>query len=365
MRTLAGRRPEPMGSAIWVLLVPGPLRGSPPQPEVRGAGDQILLPCGAPGPRVRWVWAPRYPKCAGNPGNLLEISWLPPGLEPPPARFRGRLDPHPSAPGVLLLRDLVMSDSGTFTCLRGSGPEPPIQLEVTGGCRNNLTVSSNWTSPSALTLRCGRCPLSAGPASFRWFLKSQPLGNQLWATKREWGATVRLDPSRRAAWGHWECRRLGAASGGFEFCVEPPLRAGGTGPGSEWGIWVAAAAALGLIGAGLGAWCLWRRRRGRNQRNQNKRENETGERETHTHTPTCRPTTPVSHRSHHRSEPWGPATPVSHGSHHGSEPWGPATPVSQLLPPWVRAVGPSYRGIPPRQLSAEWIPGLLPESPGP
>ncbi|XP_044837330.1 megakaryocyte and platelet inhibitory receptor G6b-like isoform X3 [Mauremys mutica] len=170
-----------MGSAVWVLLAllaPGPLRGSPPRLEVRGAGDQILLPCGAPGPRLRWVWAPRYPKCAGDPGNL-EIARLPPGPEPP--QFRGRLDPHPSAPGALLLRDLVMSDSGTFTCHGESGPEPPVRLEVTGG------------------------------------------------------------------------------------------------PGSEWGIWVAAPApALGLIGAGLGTWCLWRRRRGRNRRNRNKRENETG-----------------------------------------------------------------------------------------
>ncbi|XP_044837328.1 uncharacterized protein LOC123344896 isoform X1 [Mauremys mutica] len=288
-----------MGSAVWVLLAllaPGPLRGSPPRLEVRGAGDQILLPCGAPGPRLRWVWAPRYPKCAGDPGNL-EIARLPPGPEPP--QFRGRLDPHPSAPGALLLRDLVMSDSGTFTCHGESGPEPPVRLEVTGGCRNNLTISSNRTSPSALTLRCRRCPLLPGPASFRWLLNAQPLGNQRWATKREYGATVRLDPSPRAAWGRWECRLRGAAPGGFEFCVEPPPRAGGAGtivpptlphgapccpdpasvpgPGSEWGIWVAAPApALGLIGAGLGTWCLWRRRRGRNRRNRNKRENETG-----------------------------------------------------------------------------------------
>ncbi|TFJ96205.1 putative serine/threonine-protein kinase pknG [Platysternon megacephalum] len=203
-----------------------------------------------------------------------------------------------------------MSDSGTFTCLQESGAQPPIRLEVTGGearppastgatggsptrvppcspqrllltpicppgCRNNLTVSSNWTSPSTLTLHCRRCPPLAGPASFRWFLNSQPLGNRRWATKSQLGATVRLDPSRRAAWGRWECRLLGASSGAFEFCVEPPLGAGSTGPGSEWGIWVAVAV-LGLIGAGLGACCLWRWRRGRNRWNQNKRENKTG-----------------------------------------------------------------------------------------
>ncbi|CAM4668719.1 unnamed protein product [Caretta caretta] len=267
-----------MGSAVWVLLAllaPGPLRGSPPQLEVRGAGGQILLPCGASGSRLRWVWSPRYPKCAGVPGDLLEIARLPPGPEPPLAQFRGRLDPHPSALGSLLLRDLGMSDSGTFLCLGESGAQPPIRLEVTGGCRNNLTVSSNQTSPSALTLRCQRCPPLAAPASFRWFLDSRPLGNRRWATKREQGATVRLDPSRRAAVGRWECRLLHASSGGFEFCVAPPL--GATGPGSEWGIWVAVlAAVLVLIGAGLGAWRLWRRRRGRNRRNRNKRENETG-----------------------------------------------------------------------------------------
>ncbi|XP_029770219.1 uncharacterized protein LOC115271541 [Terrapene carolina triunguis] len=274
-----------MGSAVWVLLAllaPSLLRGAPlslffspllqvPPPllEVREAGGQILLLCGARGPRLRWVWSPRYPKCAGNPGDLLEIARLPPGPEPPPAQFRGRLDPQSSSLGALLLRDLVMRDSGTFTCLGKSGAEPPIRLEVTGGCRNNLTVSSNRTSPSALTLHCQRCPLLAGSASFRWFLNSQPLGNLRWATKGEQGATVRLDPSRRWAWGHWECRLLGVSSGGFELCVEPPLGAGGAGPSSECWICVTAPmAVLGLIGAGLGAWHLWRR--GRNQRNQNK-----------------------------------------------------------------------------------------------
>ncbi|XP_030399471.1 uncharacterized protein LOC115640718 isoform X3 [Gopherus evgoodei] len=336
MRTPAGRRPEPMGSAVWVLLallVPGLLWGFPPRLEVRGAGDQILLPCGAPGPQVRWVWAPQYPKCAGDPGNL-EIARLPPRLELPPAQFRGRLDPHPSAPGALLLRDLVMSDSGTFTCLRESEPEPPIQLEVTGGCRNNLTVSSNWTSPLALTLRCHRCPLLAGPASFRWFLKSRPLGNQRWATKRERGATVQLDPSRRAAWGRWECRLLGAASGGFEFCVEPPLRAGGPGPGSQWEIWIAAAA-LGLIGAGLGAWCLWRWRRGRNQQNQNKREKETGEREKQTHTttaladplPRC-PTAPTTGQSRGAQLPQYPTAPTTGQSRGAQLPQYPTAPTT-------------------------------------
>ncbi|XP_053903859.1 megakaryocyte and platelet inhibitory receptor G6b-like [Malaclemys terrapin pileata] len=269
-----------MGSAVWVLLAllaPGPLRGSPPRLEVREAGGQILLPCGARGPRLRWVWSPRYPKCAGDPGDQLEIARLPPGPEPPPAQFRGRLDPHPSSLGALLLWALVMSDSGTFTCHGESGAEPPIRLEVTGGCRNNLTVSSNQTSPSALTLHCQRCPLLPGSVSFRWFLNSQSLGNRGWATKSQLGATVRLDPSRRGAWGRWECHPLGASSGGFEFCLEPPLGAGGAGPSSEWGIWVVAAV-LGLIGAGLGAWHLWRWRRirGRNRRNQNRKENKIG-----------------------------------------------------------------------------------------
>uniref|UniRef100_A0A674J262 G6b-B extracellular V-set Ig-like domain-containing protein n=1 Tax=Terrapene triunguis TaxID=2587831 RepID=A0A674J262_9SAUR len=109
------------GTAIPLFLPAPP--GSPP----------ILLLCGARGPRLRWVWSPRYPKCAGNPGDLLEIARLPPGPEPPPAQFRGRLDPQSSSLGALLLRDLVMRDSGTFTCLGKSGAEPPIRLEVTGG----------------------------------------------------------------------------------------------------------------------------------------------------------------------------------------------------------------------------------------
>ncbi|XP_053903996.1 uncharacterized protein LOC128848205 isoform X1 [Malaclemys terrapin pileata] len=260
-----------MGLAVWVLLTllaPGPLRGSAPRLEVREAGGQILLLCGAQGPRLRWVWSPRYPKCASDPGDQLEIARLPPGPEPPLDQFRGRLDPHPSSLGALLLRDLVMSDSGTFTCHGESGAEPPIQLEVTGGCRNNLTVSSNQTSPSALTLHCQRCPLLAGSAQFRWFLNSQPLGNRGWATKSQLGATVRLDPSRRGAWGHWECHLHGTSSRGFEFCLEPPLGAGGAGPSSECWMWVTAPmAVLGLIGAGLGAWHLWRWRRirGRSQ----------------------------------------------------------------------------------------------------
>ncbi|XP_067406902.1 megakaryocyte and platelet inhibitory receptor G6b [Emydura macquarii macquarii] len=267
-----------MGCWGWVLLgllAPGPLRGSPPRLELGEAGAQVLLPCGAGPPPLRWVWSPRYPDCAGVTGDQLEIARLHPGPGPPLARFGGRLAPHPSAPGALLLRDLLMSDSGTFTCLGGAGAGRPTQLEVTGGCHHNLTVSSNWTSASVLTLHCQHCPPVAGPASYRWLLNHRPLGNQRWATKSHRGATVQLDPTRRAAWGRWECHLLATPTGAFEFCLAPTP--GAKGPGPEAWMWVAVLlAVLVLGGAGLGAWRLRRRRRDREGRDRKKPEKDRG-----------------------------------------------------------------------------------------
>ncbi|XP_074873753.1 megakaryocyte and platelet inhibitory receptor G6b isoform X2 [Carettochelys insculpta] len=279
---------EPMDPVAWLLLVlvtPAPMWGSV-RLEQRAAGGSILLSCDLSGPPLRWVWSPQFPDCAGLAGDLLHLARLPPSPEPPPGRFQGRLHALPAPPGTLLLQNLRMSDSGTFTCLGATGAQRPVHLQVSGGeadpprppaggpprlppsltpllppgCQNNLTVFSNQTSPRSLTLHCQHCPPWARLGPFRWLLQAQPLGNRPWAAKSDHGATLQLDPAQRAAWGRWECLPRLGPSLGFEFCLAPPLGAGDTGPSAEWGIWVAVAAAV-LLGAGLGAWCLrWQRR---------------------------------------------------------------------------------------------------------
>ncbi|XP_075774397.1 megakaryocyte and platelet inhibitory receptor G6b isoform X3 [Pelodiscus sinensis] len=267
-----------MDSTIWVLLAllrPGPMWASFPRLKEHPAGAELALPCEVAGPPLRWVWSPQYPECAGVAEDQLEIARLDSQLEPSLERFKGRLDPHPSARGSLLLRDLRMGDSGTFTCLGATRNEPPIRLEVKGGCRNNLTISSSPGPLSTLILCCQPCSPQPSLRAFRWRLNSQPLGNRAWATKREQGAVVELDSSHGKAWGHWECQPRNGPPQGFEFCVAPPLRARATGSGTEWATWVMASV-LVPVTAGLAAWCLRRKRGVRSRRDPKNRETETG-----------------------------------------------------------------------------------------
>uniref|UniRef100_A0A8C8VFR9 G6b-B extracellular V-set Ig-like domain-containing protein n=1 Tax=Pelusios castaneus TaxID=367368 RepID=A0A8C8VFR9_9SAUR len=113
-----------------LLMLSSELQG---QPALLAAGGQVLLSCGAVVPPLRWVWSPQYPDCAGVTEDLPGIAQLSLGPEVPPGHFGARLAPHPSILGALLLRDLVMSDSGIFLCLGMAGAHRSTRLEVMGG----------------------------------------------------------------------------------------------------------------------------------------------------------------------------------------------------------------------------------------
>ncbi|XP_060126938.1 uncharacterized protein LOC118076117 isoform X2 [Zootoca vivipara] len=200
-----------------------------PERIVRASGEQATLPCESVSPRTRWFWLPLSSRCAEVQRGYVEITWSLTGNEVAPIRFKERLANQTS--GSLALRNLVMSDSGTYVCRLPNGLETRTVLEVTAGCHNNVFVSFWWLNASSLRLSCRHCrsPGNFKPNSFRWMLNSKPLGNEHWFEKSNFGSFVQLLSTRRRAWGRWECHSLANHTWVSEICLEPPVREKGAG----------------------------------------------------------------------------------------------------------------------------------------
>nr|XP_034954582.1 megakaryocyte and platelet inhibitory receptor G6b-like isoform X2 [Zootoca vivipara] len=200
-----------------------------PERIVRASGEQATLPCESVSPRTRWFWLPLSSRCAEVQRGYVEITWSLTGNEVLPIRFKERLANQTS--GSLALRNLVMSDSGTYVCRLPNGLETRTVLEVTAGCHNNVFVSFWWLNASSLRLSCRHCrsPGNFKPNSFRWMLNSKPLGNEHWFEKSNFGSFVQLLSTRRRAWGRWECHSLANHTWVSEICLEPPVREKGAG----------------------------------------------------------------------------------------------------------------------------------------
>ncbi|XP_054833753.1 uncharacterized protein LOC129328604 isoform X2 [Eublepharis macularius] len=218
---------------------------------IRASGEQILLPCGKDSPHTRWFWFPLTPRCANIIGESVEITWSPTKSYVTPTRFNQRLVYQ--SPGSLLLRNLVMSDEGTYVCRLPNGSETHTILEVTTGCHNHLTVSSQWLNESSLRLSCHHCRSVNTARGFYWTLNSERLGRRSWAQKSHSGSYITLNPIRPVIWGRWECRSTVNSSWVSEICLKQQTREDAAAPGGhdvrevEVWIWTLFLAGLALV----------------------------------------------------------------------------------------------------------------------
>ncbi|XP_061475274.1 megakaryocyte and platelet inhibitory receptor G6b [Rhineura floridana] len=198
-----------------------------PERIVCTSGEQVSLPCEWVSSHTRWFWLPLSSRCANVNRSNVEITWNPTKDEVLPLRFNQRLINQTS--GSLVLRNLVMSDAGTYVCRLPNGSETRTILEVTTGCHNNLFVSFRWLSASSLRLSCRHCDLPGRVKanSFRWMLNSQRLGNPHWAEKSNSGSFVTLLSTPRGVWGRWECHFLANRTWISEICLQAPIEENG------------------------------------------------------------------------------------------------------------------------------------------
>ncbi|XP_070789519.1 uncharacterized protein [Pituophis catenifer annectens] len=183
-------------------------------------GEEASIPCEEVGYQTHLFWLPLNPKCANTSTERVEINWNPARNEVIPLRFDQRLVYQP--PQLLILKNLVMSDSGIYICRLSNGSETHTILEVTTGCHNNILVSSHWLSISYLRLTCQLCN-NQNTDSFRWLLNSKRLGNHRWAKKSNMGSSVLLHPIRDKIWGRWECQSIFNPEWSSEICLSSPI----------------------------------------------------------------------------------------------------------------------------------------------
>ncbi|XP_070591760.1 uncharacterized protein [Erythrolamprus reginae] len=182
-------------------------------------GEEASFSCGAASYQTHLFWLPLNPKCANTSTERVEINWNPIKNEVIPLRFNQRLFYQP--PELLILKNLVMSDSGIYICRLSNGSETHTILHVTTGCHNNIFVSSRWLSISYLQLTCQHCNYQ-NTVRFRWLLNSKRLGNQPWAKKSDMGASLLLRPIQDKIWGRWECQSIFNPEWSSEICLSSP-----------------------------------------------------------------------------------------------------------------------------------------------
>ncbi|XP_026576201.1 uncharacterized protein LOC113449348 [Pseudonaja textilis] len=184
-----------------------------------GPGEEASFPCEAMGYHTPVFWLPLNPKCANTNTERVEINWNPTRNEVIPLRFKKRLIYQP--PQLLILKNLIMSDSGIYICHLSNGSETHTILQVTTGCHNNILISSQWLNVSSLQLTCQYCN-QWSTDSLRWLLNSKRLGKFRWAKKRDIGSSILLHPIQDKIWGRWECQSILNPDWSSEICLRPP-----------------------------------------------------------------------------------------------------------------------------------------------
>nr|XP_014345235.1 PREDICTED: uncharacterized protein LOC102353469 isoform X1 [Latimeria chalumnae] len=246
------------------------------------AGTEVNIPCDLSGTILCWTWQPRYPVCAGvgtgesTPTIIYTVS----------ANGESRADllqfdrrlilkgDHKKGNSSLILRDAVMSDSGTFGC-RNSKEDSitSVLLHVTPGCVNGIEVKADPAQAELgdhFKMSCYKCinkPVDE-VFSFSWTLNGREPDSDGTKTIRN---TLLLNPVKFNHIGLWSCRLSDDASQHGEYCLELPQKptrgtptespTNATGKESNPSalvIWVVAVAVL-LVGAGISIWCIKRR----------------------------------------------------------------------------------------------------------
>ncbi|XP_066580612.1 cadherin-related family member 5 [Amia ocellicauda] len=145
------------------------------------SGREFYFSCFARGREISWEWEPRYPRCAGVEGNWQRIYSIDRrgNHTVESHRFRSRL--RVNSYNILVLKDIVMSDAGLYSCSDIVGYKDYINLHVTQGCYKNLrlTPSNQSVSPrvgESFSVLCSHCDSTEPPATgFDWSLNGQPI----------------------------------------------------------------------------------------------------------------------------------------------------------------------------------------------
>ncbi|XP_039373198.1 uncharacterized protein LOC120392483 [Mauremys reevesii] len=292
-------RPQllPLALALLAALPPGAQAGRNHSalvfagPEVTAvAGSRVNLSCTLTGPRLSWLWVPRYPLCAGGSSGIQTIYTVTAAGEhdAPEGRFQKRLRLLTSwgnQPSILELRPLHMNDSGAFFCASPSQEAPLISVTVTPGCPAGASITAVPQGPvvegAFLSLSCSPCG-AQGPTS-------PPAGGDMWRLNgksppdptalRILRAKVTIEGFSSRFEGLWSCHLPGDPPRSGGYCLErhpgahgtqesPPPGPSPVSPGPNPTSLLAlvggcAGAALGLVLVGIVAVICCRRRRAR------------------------------------------------------------------------------------------------------
>ncbi|XP_058865367.1 uncharacterized protein LOC131707145 isoform X3 [Acipenser ruthenus] len=196
-------------------------------------GTAISLQCTATGPSVNWLWIPKYHKCAGFQGSLKVIySVGQTGVHKMEVEvFKNRLEvisDLKTGTNSLVLKDVVASDSGRFTCCDRNGGRETYDLQVKAGCYKNIKITSSKLPRLGghVTLYCSSCtsdPLTKNN-TFAWNFNGKPISYtpEVIEGKR----TLTISQVRDIHEGKWSCQSVKDPSQHSEYCLDLGSQAG-------------------------------------------------------------------------------------------------------------------------------------------
>ncbi|KAK1155297.1 hypothetical protein AOXY_G27750 [Acipenser oxyrinchus oxyrinchus] len=190
-------------------------------------GTAVSLLCTATGPSVNWLWIPKYHKCAGFQGSLKVIYSVGQiGVHKVEVEvFKNRLDVISdinTGTNSLVLKDVVASDSGRFTCCDRNGGRETYDLQVKAGCYKNIKITSLKLPRLGghVTLYCSFCtsdPLTKNN-TFAWTFNGKPITYtpEVIEGKR----TLTISQVRDIHEGKWSCQSVKDPSQYSEYCLD-------------------------------------------------------------------------------------------------------------------------------------------------
>ncbi|XP_041081804.1 uncharacterized protein LOC121298684 isoform X2 [Polyodon spathula] len=190
-------------------------------------GTDVSFPCTAKGPSVNWLWIPKYHRCAGFQGSLkVSYSIGQTGIHKKEVEvFKNRLEvisDTKTGTNSLVLKGVVASDSGYFTCCDQSGGREAYNLEVKVGCYKNIKISISKLPRlgGQVTLYCSFCILHPPikNTTFAWTFNGKPISYTPEVIEGKKSLTISQVRDIHA--GKWGCQSVKDPSQYSEYCLD-------------------------------------------------------------------------------------------------------------------------------------------------